>query len=69
MVLLVAPPMNRIVLVLDVPETVVLEIVRELPPVFNPSIVTLSAPFKLSRGLPADTAPEMVRPRHRMAKW
>lgn len=69
MVLLVAPPMNRIVLVLDVPETVVLEIVRELPPVFNPSIVTLSAPFKLSRGLPQIQPRKWYGPRHRMAKW
>ncbi len=44
-----------------VAETVVLAIVRELPPVFKPLIVTLSAPLKSIIGLPAVVAPDMVR--------
>src|SRR6185295_5347406 len=59
--LLVAPPMNRIVAVPEVAETVVLAIVRELPPVLSPSMVTLSAPLKSIRGLPATIAPDTVR--------
>jgi hypothetical protein len=31
-------------------EVLVFEIVKELPPVFNPLIITLSAPLKLSKG-------------------
>ena len=56
-----APLMNRIVLVLAVAEAVVFEIVSELPPVFSPSMVTLSAPFRSIKGLPATIAPETVR--------
>ena len=51
-VLLVAPPMKRIVDVPEVAETVVLAIVSELPPVFKPSIVTLSAPLRSISGEP-----------------
>src|SRR5689334_13614769 len=57
----VAPPMKRIVLVPEVADAVVFEIVSELPPVFRPSIVTLSAPLKSIKGLPAAIAPETVR--------
>src|SRR6476661_4038968 len=57
----VAPPMKRIVDVPAVAETVVLAIVNELPPVFRPSIVTLSAPLRSISGDPAAIAPEMVR--------
>ncbi len=60
MVLLVASFIKRIV---DVPaeaDKVVLIIVNELPPVFNPLMVTLSAPFKLINGLPAVVAPVTV---------
>ena len=60
-VLFVASAINRIVPVPAVAETVVLETVRELPPVFKPSIVTLSAPLKLINGLPAAVAPVTVR--------
>ena len=60
-VLLVAPPMKRIVEVPEVAETVVLAIVSELPPVFKPSIVTLSAPLRSISGLPAAIAPLIVR--------
>ncbi len=59
--LLVAPPMKRIVDVPLVAETVVLARVSELPPVFRPSMVTLSAPLKSISGLPAAMAPLMVR--------
>src|SRR6185295_11899731 len=59
MTLPVAPPMNRIVDVDAVAEAVVLAIVSELPPVFRPSIVTLSAPFKSISGDPAAIAPEI----------
>jgi hypothetical protein len=45
----------------DVADAVVLEIVKELPPVFNPLKVALSAPFKFIKELPAVMAPEMVR--------
>ncbi len=61
MVLLVAPPMKRMVLVPDVGDTVVLAIVSALPPVFRPLMVTLSAPFRSMSGLPATIAPLMVR--------
>lgn len=61
MVLLVAPPIKRMVEVPDVAETVVFAIVSEFPAVFNPLIVTLSAPFKSIIGAPAVVAPEMVR--------
>src|ERR1044071_2286743 len=60
-VLLVASVWKRIVLVPEVAETVVFEIVSELPPVFKPLIVTLSAPFRSINGLPAVVAPVMVR--------
>jgi hypothetical protein len=56
-----APLMKRIVLVLAVAEAVVFEIVNELPPVLSPLMVTLSAPFKSIKGLPATIAPETVR--------
>ena len=42
--------MKRIVDVPDVAETVVLAIVSELPPVFRPLIVTLSAPLRSISG-------------------
>src|ERR1700754_987511 len=60
-VLFEASAMNRIVLDPVVVPIVVLEMVSELPPVFRPSIVTLSAPFKLISGLPAAGAPVIVR--------
>ena len=60
-VLLVASAINRIVPVPAVAETVVLATVREFPPAFKPSIVTLSAPLKLISGLPAAVAPVTVR--------
>ena len=60
-VLFVAPPIKRMVAVPEVAETVVLAIVKEFPPVFKPSMVTLSAPLKSIIGLPAVVAPEMVR--------
>lgn len=60
-VLLVAPPIKRIVLVPEVPGDVVFEIVRLFPPVFKPLIVTLSAPLRSIIGLPAVVAPEIVR--------
>src|SRR5438046_2428146 len=60
-VLSVAPSRKRIVLVLAVAETVVFEIVNELPLAFKPLIVTLSAPFRSINGLPAAIAPETVR--------
>src|SRR4051794_24054865 len=43
----VASPVKRIVHVPLVVVAFELEIFREFPPVFNPSIVTLSAPFRL----------------------
>src|SRR5947208_9509925 len=52
-VLFVASAIKRIVPVPVVVPMVVLEMVRVLPPVFRPSIVTLSAPFKSINGLPA----------------
>ena len=61
MVLPVASAINRMVAVPDVADAVVLDIVNELPPVFNPLMVTLSAPLRLINGEPAVTAPEMVR--------
>ena len=60
MTLLVAPLMNRIVEVPDVGEAVVFAMVSESPPALTPSIVTLSAPLKSIRGLPAVVPPEMV---------
>lgn len=60
-VLFVAPPMNRIVLVPEVADAVVFEIVSELPPVFRPLMVTLSAPLRLISGLPAVVEPVTVR--------
>ncbi len=60
MVLLLASAINLMVEVPAVADAVVLEMVNELPPVFNPSMVTLSAPFKLINGLPAVVAPVMV---------
>ena len=61
MVLLVASVVKRIVPVFDVAETVVFEIVKLLPPVFKPLIVTLSAPTKSIKGNPAVAAPVIVR--------
>src|ERR1700680_2471974 len=60
-VLFDASRMNRIVLVPAVPDTVVLTIESEFPPVFRPSIVTFFAPLKLISGLPAAIAPEIDR--------
>src|SRR6185295_390608 len=60
-VLLVAPPMNRIVAVPEVADAVVLAMVSELPPVLRPSMVTLSAPLRSISGDPAAIAPEIVR--------
>src|SRR5688572_16180539 len=60
--LFVAPPIKRIVHVPDVADTVVFDIVSELPPVFKPSMVTLSAPLRSIRGLPATIAPVIVLP-------
>ena len=60
-VLLVAPPIKRMV---DVPvnaETVVFSMVSELPLLFNPSTVTLSAPLKSINVDPPAIAPLMVR--------
>ena len=59
MVLFCAPLMSRIVLVPAVAETVVFEIVSELPPELKPSMVTLSAPLRSINGLPATIAPEI----------
>ena len=53
--------MRRIVLVLAVAEAVVLETVNEFPDAFKPLIVTLSAPFRSTNGLPAAIAPLTVR--------
>ena len=53
-----APAIKRIVLVPAVAATVVFEIVSELPPLFKPSMVTLSAPFRSINGKPAVAAPE-----------
>lgn len=58
--LLVAPLIYLIVDVPDVAETVVFSIVKLFPPLFNPSIVTLSAPFKSNSGEPAAIAPAIV---------
>lgn len=60
-VLFEASAINRIVPVPTVVPMVVLEIVSELPPVFSPLMVTLSAPLRLINGLPAAGAPVMVR--------
>ena len=60
-----APPMNRIVLVPAVAEAVVFESVRELPMILRPSIVTLSAPFRSTNGLPAAIAGRRPCERHR----
>ena len=49
-VLVVASVWKRIVLVPEVAETVVLAMVSALPPVFRPSIVTLSAPLRSISG-------------------
>ena len=59
-VLPVAPPIKRMVEVSAVAETVVFSMISELPPVFKPLIVTLSAPLKSMSGNPAVTAPEIV---------
>ena len=59
MVLLEASFINRKVDVPDPEKTVVLDIVNELPSVFNPSMVTLSAPSKFNIGF-ENTAPEIV---------
>ena len=60
MVLFVASPWKRIVDVPDVLDTVVFEMVSELPPEFRPSIVILSAPLKSIKGRPALTAPSIL---------
>ena len=57
MVLLLASLIKRMVVVPAVADTVVFDMVNEFPPVFNPLMVTLSAPFKLISGLPAVVAP------------
>jgi hypothetical protein len=59
-VLFEASAIKRIVLEPAVVPMVVLEIVSEFPPVFNPLIVTLSAPLRLINGLPAAIAPLIV---------
>ena len=59
-VLDVASAIKRIVDVTVVAETVVFEKVKLFPPVLSPSIVILSAPFKLINGEPAAIAPETV---------
>ena len=60
MVLLLASEIKRRVDVPAVADAVVLDSVNELPPVFKPLIVTLSAPFRLIKALPATVAPVMV---------
>ena len=60
-VLFCAPLMNRMVLVPPGFETLVLEMVRALPPVPSPSMVTLVAPLRSINGLPEVIAPETVR--------
>jgi hypothetical protein len=60
-VLLVAPPINRIVEVTDVADTVVFAIVNAFPPVFKPLIVRSSAPLRSIMGNPAVAAPDIVR--------
>jgi hypothetical protein len=60
MVLEVAPPMNRMVDVPDVGDAVVFSIESASPPVFNPSMVTLSAPFKSIMENPGVAAPLIV---------
>lgn len=60
-VLFVASAIKRIVLVPAVVPIVVLEMVSELPPVFSPLMVTLSAPLRSINGRPAVGAPEIVR--------
>jgi hypothetical protein len=52
---------KRIVEVPEVADAVVFEIVKLLPPVFKPLMVTLSAPFKFISELPAVVAPVIVR--------
>jgi hypothetical protein len=60
--LLVAPPIKRMVEVADVIDVFVLDMVKELPPVFNPFMVTLSAPFRFIVELPPVLKPaEIVR--------
>ena len=61
-VLPVAPPIKRIVDVPVVADAVVFSTISELPPVFKPSTVTLSAPLKSINGKPAVAAPEIVLP-------
>ncbi len=56
-----APFAKNKVLVLVVGEAVVLVKVRELPPLFRPLMVTLSAPLKEMRAKPGLIAAEMVR--------
>src|SRR5690349_10734363 len=60
-VLLVASLTNRMVLVVSPFDTVVLVMVNEFPPVFNPSMVTRSAPFRSTNGNVGNADPEMVR--------
>ncbi len=61
MILDVASAMKRMVLVKVIAETVVFEIVKLFPPVFNPLIVTLSAPLRSIIGDPAVVAAVIVR--------
>ncbi len=57
----VASDPKRIVEVPDVALAVVFEIVKLLPPLFNPLKVTLSAPFKFIKEFAAVVVPVMVR--------
>jgi hypothetical protein len=57
--LLEASALNRMVLVPEVDEELVLEMMSELPPVFKPSMVTWSAPFRKIRPPPL-MEPEMT---------
>jgi hypothetical protein len=60
--LLVAPPIKRMVEVPDVLDVLLLDMVKELPPAFNPFMVTLSAPFRFIVELPPELKPaEIVR--------
>ena len=61
-VLFVASAINRMVLVLAVLDVDKLEIIKLLPPVFSPSIVTKSAPLKSIKGEPAAGVPLIVAP-------
>src|SRR5688572_5637180 len=60
-VLEVAPLIKRIVDVEAVGDAVVFSMVNALPALLRPFTVTLSAPLKSTRGLPAAMAPLIVR--------